>query len=190
MEVPPRCQLNALSWKDAKLSKLHLNHFKLLYIVLNCYNLLYRFKISKFGSNSFGLWGWAGFFWVWTGLLPALTQKMDQQLNQHRITILITIWFTDHIICVCQQSLPDWERWCIIIGLPACTMGLSTVPLACQMSQKCASMPEGHPWSVWASLDGYRCPRCPEGLDIVPLCQMAVAVQVPQRLYSWFSLFA
>ena len=118
--------------------------------------------------------GLGQFFWVWTGLLPALTQKMDQ----HQITILTIFnhpWFTDHIICVCQQSLPEWES--CVSSLVACTMGLSTVP-ACQMCQKCASMPEGHPWSDWASLDDYRCPRCPEGLDIVPLCQMAV--QVPQ----------
>ena len=31
-------------------------------------------------------------------------------------------------------------------------MGLSTMP-ACQPCQKCASVPEGHPWSVCASLD-------------------------------------
>ena len=48
-------------------------------------------------------------------------------------------------------------------------MGLSTVP-ACQ---KCASMPEGHPLSVWASLDIPEDPRCSEGQDVVPLCQMA-----------------
>ena len=54
-------------------------------LLLNCNKLLNRFKISKFGYNSSGLWGWAGFLSVdW--FIPALTQKTDQQ-HQHQITI-------------------------------------------------------------------------------------------------------
>ena len=73
-------------------------------------------------------------------------------------------------------------------------MGLSTVP-ACQPCQKCASMPAmpevcqhaSHARSVpacqrvipevlvlpWTFPGGSSCPRCPEGQDVVPLCQMA-----------------
>ena len=78
-------------------------------------------------------------------------------------------------ICACQQSLPEWER-CIIIGLSACAMGLSTVP-ACQPCKKCASMPEGHPEVSVLPWTFPRGPRCPEGQDIVPLCQLAQTSQ-------------
>ena len=51
-------------------------------------------------------------------------------------------------------------------------MGLSTVPV-CQPCQKCASMSEGHPEVSVLPWTFSRGPRCPEGQDIVPLCQMA-----------------
>ena len=65
-------------------------------------------------------------------------------------TPLSTIVKTDHIICVCQSESPEWESGesslvCLCHGSVYC----ASVP-ACQKS---ASMPEGHPWSVCASLD-------------------------------------
>ena len=51
-------------------------------------------------------------------------------------------------------------------------MGLFTVPV-CQPYQKCASVPEGHPEVSVLPWMFPRGPRCPEGQDVVPLCQMA-----------------
>ena len=76
---------------------------------------------------------------------------------------------------VCASRVYQNERVVIIIGLP-----VPWVCLLCQCAtcaRECASMPEGHPEVVvlpWMFLRG---PRCPEGQDIVPLCQMA---QIPQ----------
>ena len=79
--------------------------------------------------------------------------------------------------CVCQQSLPRLREWYVIM-----------VAL-CHGSVYCASMPamlevcqhaRWSSWSVCASLDipgCSSCPRCPEGQDIVPLCQMAQNAQ-------------
>ena len=57
----------------------------------------------------------------------------------------------------------------------ACAMGLSTVP-ACQPCQKLPACQRVIPEvSVlpWMFPGGSSSPRCPEGQDIVPLCQMA-----------------
>ena len=84
--------------------------------------------------------------------------------------------------------LPDWEGCVIIISLPmpwVCLLCLhvcqhASMPEVCQhargLSLKCLSFPEVP--------EG---PRCPEGQDIVPLCQMA---QNPQDctygvLFAW-----
>ena len=61
---------------------------------------------------------------------------MDQHPDQHRITILITIQFTDHIICVCQQSLPDWESCVFVISVP-----VPWVCLLCQHARWARSVP-------------------------------------------------
>ena len=102
-----------------------------IWIVLNCSKLfkLNHFKISKFGFNSFGLWGWASFLSVdW--LLPALTQKMDQyQITIHH-HLQPSLKLTTSSVCasrVYQNERVVYHHWF------ACTMGLSTVP-ACQMS--------------------------------------------------------
>ena len=91
--------------------------------------------------------------------------------NHHTSSSTIQLNWPHHL-CVPAEST-RMREWCIIIGLP-----VPWVCLLCQHARwaRSASMPEGHPWSV--SFPGCRCPRCPEGLDIVPLCQMAV--QVPQ----------
>ena len=108
------------------------------------------------------------------------------------LSVLTQIYINlrNHKLTTTAWSLKSTRvRGCVfIISLYA--MGLSTVPACVPACQKCASVPEGHPWSDWASLDVPevpRCPRCPEGQDVVPLCQMA---QNPQDctygiIFTW-----
>ena len=121
--------------------------------MLNCYKPLNCSKCPNLGL--FWFMGLGRFSEC--GLVNCLLRlKMDQHLDQHWITILITIWFTDHIICVCQQSLPDWESCLFVISVCLShTMGLFIVPDVLEMCQHAS-----------------RCLRCPEGLDIVPLWQI------------------
>ena len=109
---------------------------------------------------------------MWTGFLPALTQKR----HQLHITIYITI-----ICCVNWPHLcvpirvSRMREWCVIISLP--------VPWVCLLCQHANEHARSVPAcqrvipevSVlpWTFPGGSRSPRCPEGQDIVPLCQMA-----------------
>ena len=65
------------------------------------------------------------------------------------------------------------------MGVPSCASMCVSMPAVCQYargsSQKCLSFPEVP--------EG---PRCPEGQDIVPLCQMA---QNPQDWYLWHNFY-
>ena len=110
---------------------------------------------------------------------------LRNDINFITIYTISTINWPHHPVCA-SRVFPDWESG--VSSLVACAMGLSTVPV-CQPCQKCASMPEGHPWSVvlpWMFPGGSSCPRCPEGQDIVPLCQMA---QNPQDCTYGSDLF-
>ena len=89
---------------------------------------------------------------------------------------------------VCEFEVYQSERAvpsslvCLCHGSVYCASMCASMPVC----QKCASMPEGHSRSVWASLKVPEGPRCPEGQDIVPLCQMA---QKPTRLYLWHNFY-
>ena len=85
-----------------------------------------------------------------------------------------------HLCAIRVYRLGEWwsSLVCLCYGSVYCAS-----MLACQ---KCASMPEGHPWGVWDSLDVSRSPRCPEGQVIVPLCQMAQNPQDCTYGANWF----
>ena len=78
-----------------------------------------------------------------------------------------------HHLCV-PSVFSRLREWCVIIGLPG-----SWVCLLCQHARCARSVPACQrvipevsvlPWTFPGSS---RSPRCPEGQDIVPLCQMA-----------------
>ena len=82
-----------------------------------------------------------------------------------------------HHLCVPAESSRVRE-WCIIIGLP-----VPWVCLLCQHARCATSVPECQrvipevsvlPWTFPGCSS---CPRCPEGQDVVPLCQMAQTSQ-------------
>ena len=153
---------------------------KIVKIVQNCSNcskLVLNFQIRVY---SFGLWGWAGFlsgdwFIAWSDSQNGSTSWST--LNHHTSPSPSTINWPHRPVCT-SRVFPEWESCVFIISLLPVPWVCPLCQLVYQMCQRCASMPEGHPWSDCASLDSSRCPRCPEGLDIVPLCQMAV--QDPQ----------
>ena len=113
-----------------------------------------------------------GLGWFLGGLV--LVPVLPQVYSHHFNHLNLINCETNHT-CVFQSESTRLRGWCIIISL--------LVPwlcLLCQhasMPEVCTSMPEGHPWSVWASLDVSRGPRCPEGHDMVPLRQMAQSPQ-------------
>ena len=115
---------------------------KILKIVLNCSKFV---QISKLGFI-FGLWGWASFLSVdW--LSACSDSEMTSTSSPYTPSSTIN-W--PHHLCVPAESY-QIER-VVCHHCFTCAMGLSPVPV-CQPCQKCASVPEGHPWSVCASLD-------------------------------------
>ena len=95
--------------------------------------------------------------------------------------------WSDHS-CLWVWSLPEWEDCAIIISLP-----MPWVCLLCQHVFQCASIPEvcqharGSSQKCLSFPEIPEGPRCPEGQDIVPLCQMA---QNPQDctdglIFTW-----
>ena len=121
---------------------------------------------------------------MWTGFLPALTQKRHQlhhHLHHHQPSCKLTtssVW--------AYQSLQNGRMVCH--HWFACAMGLSTVP-ACQHARSvsvCQRIIPEVSVLPWMFPGGSRSPRCPEGQDIVPLCQI---VQNPQDCTygaNWF----
>ena len=116
-------------------------------------------------------------------LVPVLPQIFSHHFNH----LNLINCETDHICVFQSQSLPDWG------------VGVSSLVCLCHGSVCCASMPVCQharsvpacqrvipevselPWMV------PRGPRCPEGQDMVPLCQMA---QNPHLwLYLWHGNF-
>ena len=145
-----------------------LNHRK----IQNCQNCSQNcpnFKIRVY----FQFMGLGHGFWVWTGLLPALTQKRHQ-LHHHLHHHQPSCKLTKSSVCVCHQSIQSERVVCH--HWFACAMGLSTVPAACHHARSVPAYQRVIPEvSVlpWTFPGGSRSPRCPEGQDIVPLCQMA-----------------
>ena len=105
----------------------------------NCPNCQNYFKISKLGLI-FSLWGWAG-FWVWTGFLPALTQKRHQ-LHITIYTIINHCVNWPHLCVPIRVS--RMRGWWIIISLPLVCHG-SVYCASMPACQKSTSMPEDHP---------------------------------------------
>ena len=87
-----------------------------------CPNHFQLVQISKLGFI-FSLWGWAS-FWVWTGFLPALTQKRHQ-LHHHIHHHQASCKLTTSSVCAylsLQSERVVYHHWF------ACAMGQSTVP--------------------------------------------------------------
>ena len=100
----------------------------------NYFQIVRPLNHSKFPNLGLVLlvYGVGPVFWVWTGLLPALTQKMDQ----HWITIHHHLQPSLKLTTssVCASRVYQIERAvCSSLVCLSHTMGLSTVP-ACQMS--------------------------------------------------------
>ena len=127
---------------------------KILKIVLNCSKL---FQIcSKFQIRVYlSVYGVGPVFWVWTGLLPDLTQNINQNFI---IYTIINHKPTDHIIlCVPAASSRLRELWFIIsLSIPwvcllsfQCVRWARSVPACQEMSQMswsprhCATVPDG-----------------------------------------------
>ena len=126
MEVPPRCQLNILSWKDAKLSKL----------LLNCYKPLNHFKISKFGPISFGLWGWAGFLSVdWLIACSDSENGSTSRSIKSPYSSPSSLLTTSSSVCA-SRVYPDWESCVFVISVP-----VPWVCLLCQHARWARSVP-------------------------------------------------
>ena len=143
MEVPLRCQLNTLSWKDAKLLKLLLNCYK----PLNC---------SKFPNLGLFLlvYGVGPVFWVWTGSLPALTQKMDQ----HQITIhhhlQPSLKLTTSSVCASRVFQIERAMYsslvCLCHGSVYCATSMPDELEVYQHASRCPQM-SWRPWR-WATV--------------------------------------
>ena len=86
--------------------------------------------------------------------------------------------WNDHNCCL-ESEVYQIERGVFIISLYA--MGLSTVPACVPACQKCASVPEGHPRSVWAS------PR--SQMSWRPRCATVPDGSKPTWLYLWHNLY-
>ena len=110
--------------------------------------------------------------------IPALTQKMDQHLHQHQITIHITIPSSLlTTICECQQSLPEWERG---VSSSVC-LPVPWVCLLCQHARWARSVPACQrviQMFIQMSWKPRHCATVPDGSSSFT------------RLYSWFGLFA
>ena len=174
-------------------------------LVLKCYTwrfhwdvswMLYHRKIqnfkidlklskSKFVQNFqirvyFSVYGVGPVFWVWTGSLPVLTQKMSSTSTSPYITILIHHKPTTSSVCasrVFQSERVVYHHWF------ACTMGLSTVPVCqpclevCQhargSSLKCLCFPGHGSQRSQMSWRPRHCATVPDGSNST-------------RLYLWF----
>ena len=87
-----------------------------------------------------------------------------------------------HHVCVPAESSPDWESGvsslvCLCHGSVYCA---SSMPAVCQHARSvpaCQSVIPKVSVLPWMFPGGSRGPRCPEGQDIVPLCQMAQNTQ-------------
>ena len=123
--------------------------FKSIYLWANSFLVLYKPRF-RFFTISFGFWGW-GSFWA----LPQTYRDLHKP-DKHKPAT--TAWSLVYQI----------ERGEVIISLYA--MGLSTVPACVPACQECASVPEGHPRSVWAS---QRSQRVPDVLKAMTLCHCA-----------------
>ena len=128
-------------------------------------------QISKSGFI-FGLWGWAR----WTGLLPDLTQKCHQ-LHHHIHHHQPSCKPTTSSVCAIRV-FSRMREWCVIIGLPVPWVCLLCQHARCTRSVSVCQrvIPEVSVFP-WTFPGGSSCPRCPEGQDIVPLCQMAQNLQ-------------
>ena len=141
-------------------------------IVLNCSKFVLNSKLGFiFQFMGLGQFSECGLVYCLIWLRKWINIYIN--IGSPYITIPINHQLTTSF-CVCQQSLPDWES------------GVSSLVCLCHGSVYCASVPampevcqhaRGSSWSVCASLDISRGPRCPEGQDIVPLCQMAQTSQ-------------
>ena len=85
---------------------------------------------------------------------------------------------------VCAIRVYRLREWCVIISL--------SVPWVCLLCQHASSVPSCQrvipevfvlPWTFPG---GSRSPRCPEGQDMVPLCQMAQNPQDCTYGTNWF----
>ena len=91
--------------------------------------------------------GFGPVFWVWTSLLPDLTQKGHLEL--HHILPSSTInWLTHHPVCA-SRVLLRLREWCVIIGClcngSVYCASMPAIPEVCQhargSSQKCLCFP-------------------------------------------------
>ena len=133
--------------KDTKLSKL----FKFIKLVPN-------FKIRVyFWFMGLGRFSDCGLVYCLFWLRKDITC-----INIH---ITITYKPTTYVCAIRVYRVREW--WSSLVFLCHGSVYCASIP-ACQ---KCASMPEGHPRSVWASLNGF-----PEVLDVLKaksLCHCA-----------------
>ena len=121
---------------------------------------------------------------MWTGFCACSDSEKTSTSHHHPHHHHLVYW--PHHLCV-PIRVSRLRGWCVIISLP--------VPWVCLLCQH-TSMPEVCQHARGSSLKcllpwtfpgGSRSPRCPEGQDVVPLCQMA---QNPQDctygiVYSW-----
>ena len=144
----------------------------------NCSKLV---KMSKLGFI-FSLWGWASFLSVdW--FTACSDSEMTSTWSPYTPSSTIN---QPHHLCVPAESSTEWESG-VIIGLP-----VPWVCLLCQHASQARSVqtcqrviPEVFVLP-WMFPGGSSFPRCPEGQDIVPLCQMAQNPQDCTYGSDWF----
>ena len=133
------------------------NCSKIVKIVSKLFKIV---QISKLGFI-FGLWGWASFLSVdWFIAWSDSENEINSTRSTHHITtISSTINWPHHPVCA-SRVFPEWESWCVIIGLP--------VPWVCLLCQHVS-----HARSV---------PACARGSSLKCLCFPGCFLEVPAVL--------
>ena len=128
----------------------------------NSFMVLYKprfwfLAISMVFDYIFGFWGW-GSFWA----LPQIYRDLHKPWNRKPTTI--AVWSLK------STRLRGW--WSSLVCMPWVCLLCQHVCQCASMPacQECASMPEGHPRSVWAS---QRSQRVPDVLKAKTLCHCA-----------------
>ena len=145
-------------------------------------NLLISIKLWANSWSSTSVFGHFRLYFsvYWVGAVSELCLRYTDVITNPKTVnwpqLLSRVW-----------SLPDWEAvWSSLVCMP-------WVCLLCQHMCQCASMPEvcqhtrGSSQKCLSFPEVPEGPRCPEGQDVVPLCQMA---QNPQDctygiIFTW-----